>query len=407
MGSNPGKHPFHRLGAVVGNPRGISLILIVLLMTAAATAAVGVLTLGLKLRAVEKERLVPERLDTIRKAMQRYYLSQHDLPEPLNTTPPNTVPVAALNLPQHYWFDMAGQFIRYDRNPGVGAVDILGATVRQIASAAVLIAPGPDGQIAASNLATPYADPADGPNDDVVVAVSLQAEAFKVATRTVAIIQAAAKAYDAQYDPTRFNASFDNINNDGDFAVAVIDPGPDGIFGTPDDIPDPRRPGPDGILGTADDVFVYRTRVNTVVDEGNADPVPPAFPGYVPAQGGSGEGCVRFGQLTNDPERGTASLDGCPTAANDIVAVFGLSRRYAVDPWGNPYMWGSVRWFDITGTPQAAYGGLEATDTAGEDRDRDRRYWTFFSMGPDEIADTEDDITSTDRIIGYHATDIP
>ncbi len=69
-------------------------------------------------------------------------------------------------------------------------------------------------------------------------------------------------------------------------------------------------------------------------DKGTPDPsddekeTPPPEPiidedGYMPAEGKNGTNCVRYGQLTNDPDRGTASLDGCTTAVTDIIDVFG------------------------------------------------------------------------------------
>jgi hypothetical protein len=409
--------PFlNRIKDGLKNCRGISLLLIVLLMTAVAISAVGVLTLGVKLRSVAKERMVPERLDTIRQALQRYYLSHHDLPAPIVISSVNTLPVEALNLPQEHRFDSAGQFIHYDFIfvPPPVNVDILGLTVRNLKQyAAVLVAPGPDKQIASNNLGDPYADPTDPaePNDDIVVAISFQTEAMKIASRSVSVLQAAAKAYDGQYDSANYNAQFDNANNDGDYnyPVNMIDPGPDGTIGTPDDV-HIIDPGPDTIFCTFDDIptpplisvgpdLTADTADDTrdcrvIITLNGPDRIDED--GYVPAAGGSGTNCVQYGQLTNDPDRGTASLDGCATALNDIIDVFGLSQRYSVDPWGNAYLWGDA----------AAYDGLNIS--AADDADRNRRYWTFFSMGPDETADTDDDITpTTDHIVGYYATEAP
>ncbi|RZB36046.1 MAG: hypothetical protein SRB2_02551 [Desulfobacteraceae bacterium Eth-SRB2] len=433
----------NRIKGGLQNCRGISLLLIVFLMTAAAVSAVGVLMFEVKLRAVKKERMVPERLETIRRALQRYYLSHHDLPSPtypLNTDLNHTVPVKALNLPQEYRFDAAGQFIRYDRVPfSTDTVDIKGLTVQGKEAAAVLVAPGPDRQVEATN-----SEPSGQPNDtiydqtgdDIVVAVPLQAEAIKIATRAVAVLQAAAKAYDAQYDSLHYHAQFDNANNDGDYlltttmgATVLIDPGPDFILGTIDDfvdisdggdgfcdgtdVPPPRRIdiGLDGIPDTADDTYDCRVLISLVgkIDEGNEMLIAHGYNGYVPATGGNifSSGCVKVAQLTNDPERGTASLDGCTTAVDDIVAVFGLSERYAVDPWGNKYVWGSVEWVEGP-DPHTDYGGLAETETSSGDTARNRHYWSFFSSGPDETRDTPDDITpTTDRIDGYHSREPP
>lgn len=421
-------------------------MLIVFLMTAVAVTAVGVLTLGVKLRSVAKEKMVPERLDTIRRALQQYYLSHHDLPDPATTTPPNTIPVTALNLPQEYRFDSSGQFIHYDciiDPPPVEIANIRGLTVFGSSLpeyAAVLVAPGPDKQIHPDNLSDPYADPAV-PTDDVVVAVSLQAEAIKIASKAVTILQAAARAYDGQYNNPNDNPGdsnpeydqpFDNANNDGSYGysrIRGIGTGPDGIFGTADDVL-PMDTGPDGILGSSDDVPIIDPGLNGTLGDADDEPSPlrPGTDGiyftaddflqlnlvvpitvnneidesgYVAAAGGGAlsSGCVRVGQLTNDPDRGNASLDGCATAVEDIVDVFGLSERYITDPWGNAYQWGTAADYP----PSFSHNIPEA-----EDDDRDRQYWTFFSMGPDESPNTDDDITSTrDRIPGYWGNEEP
>ncbi len=373
--------------------RGVSLLLIIFLVTVVAAAAVGVLTMGVKLRDVKKEDMVMDRLDVIHRALQRYYLSHHDLPPSFNTTPPYTVPAKALSLPQEYRFDKAGQFIRYDRFPfSSDTLDITGLTVNGKQVAAVLVAPGYDRKISDDNSDANGTDYIDA-EDDIVVSVPLNAEAMKIATRAVAVLQAAAKAYDGQFDVGNYDAQFDNKNNDGDINYTPIDPGVDGVYGTPDDVPPPIWVDPDGIPANGDEYYNYHRTVNltpdSVIDEDD----------YAAAIGGSGTGCVRYDKLDNDPERGTASLDGCATAAHDIVAVFGLSERYITDPWGNAYQWGSA----------GDYGGI--AQTAVNDDDRDRHYWSFYSMGPDGTSgtvsgDTLDDITpTTDFIVGYHGTD--
>jgi hypothetical protein len=383
-----------RICSVVRNARGVSLLLIIFLMLAVSISVIGFLTLGVKLQEVKKERLTPERLDSVRKALQRYYLSHHDLPAPNTTDPANTVPVAALNLPQEFRFDSAGQFIHYDCvRPDTGNVDILGITVREKSVAAVLVAAGPDRMIAETNRGTPYDDPTAPSNDDIVVAVPVNAEAVKIATRALALLQAAAKAYDGQFDVLGYRAQFDNINNDQDARYPAYTYRYNN--GTPDD--------------PTDDYDIQCRRALVNIDEGNLEDINPSvylYRGYVPAEGGDGVGCVRHGRLVNDPDRGTASLDGCTTAARDIVALFGLSERYIIDPWGNPYVWGRVRWVDTLNVLNNQYGGLEATLDVAQDRTRDRRYWSFYSMGPNKTPDDEDDITpATDRIDGYYATE--
>jgi hypothetical protein len=383
MGTIPETSCFKRMYAILRDRRGISLLLIVFLMVALSIAAIGVLTMGAKLRSVEKERVTPARMEAIRRALQRYYLSHHDLPDAATMNPQYTVPAKELNLPQEYRFDKDGQFIRYDcrrlLNPVVVNINILGLTVRGKQTAAVLVAPGPDRVIAASHQDT-TTNVYDDAEDDLMVGVSLDAEAMKIAARAVAILQAAARAYDGQFDPGAYNAQFNWINNDGDtyYPPCIVIPGV-----PPNNIPTYITPQPQPIIDEGNGGYPASTNTRDA---------------YVAATGGSGTGCIRYGKLTNDPNRGTASLDGCNTAASDIAAVFGLSTRYAVDPWGHFYQWGSA----------ALFGTLDATDTAAEDAARDRHYWAFYSMGPDGTANTADDITpTTDRIVGFHATEPP
>lgn len=305
-------------------------MLVIFLMALVSISAVAVLTFSAKLRAVKKDRITLERMETVREALQQYYLSNHDLPAPAETSPPNTIPAKALNLSQEFRFNAAGRFIHYNRFPDTGPVDILGIEFRENPVAAVLVAPGPDGKLVLPGPGESYG--ADSASDNVFVAVSLNAEAVKIATRAVGILQAAAKAYDWQIYKSA---------NDGKTDYRYFQ--------------NPQEPTE----------YISETESNRSKD------------GYVPAVGGSGDGCVRYGRLDNDPDRGVASLDGCPTAAENIGSVYGLSERYMTDPWGESYRWGNSDDYDET----------------------DRRYWSFFSMGPDKAPGTEYDITpTTDRI---------
>jgi hypothetical protein len=276
-----------------------------------------------------------------------------------------------------------------------GIADIRGLSVRGEASAAVLVAVGPDRILTESR--NPYSDPAAGSpsSDDVVLGVSLNAEAVRIASRAVAVLQAAAKAYDGQYrlpnnweNPYRLRTQFNLINNDGDV-----------VYDTDYTINDQGTPD-----NPADDTCDnFDPEPVVPIDEGIGALFTNLEAGYVPARGGSGTGCIQYGQLTNDPNRGTASLDACPdTAAREIAIAFGLGERYNLDPWGNPYVWGTpLRW-----NPGGNSGGKDILD-----QNRDRHHWAFYSRGPDGLHDpdhVQDDITpTTDFIDGWDATEEP
>ena len=131
------------------NNQGVALVFMVLLFAAAAAASIMFLSVGIKVKSLEKEGGTQARLDEIRNALRNYYLIHYDLPDPEATTPAYSVPTVLLNLPQKYRFDSNGQMIRYDRLPGGSAM----TTVRNIwvhgsddenKVGAVLVAPGPD-----------------------------------------------------------------------------------------------------------------------------------------------------------------------------------------------------------------------------------------------------------------------
>jgi hypothetical protein len=193
----------------------------------------------------------------------------------------------------------------------------------------------------------------------------------------------------------------------------------DGVNDARDALPDPFPPPVGGLL-----VPDYDEAIATTFDRYDpaAPPDPTALPpgynglaipetnldedGYAAANpdrdgdtvpDAPGQGCVWYGVLGNDPDRGVASLDICPgnTQAVDIAAVYGLGQRFSMDamgfpldPWGNPYRWGS--------------GDAATTTTEAGDTGRGRWYWTFYSLGPDGTDRTDDDITPNERIIGYY-----
>lgn len=319
------------------NSRGLSLIVLVMVLTVAAAAAVSIIVLKVRLQDVQRESLTKIRLDTVHSALQRYYLTHHDLPEAAGTTPANTVPVEALNLEQRYRLDAQGQFFHYNRLPETGNTDILGIIVNNTPVAAVLAAAGPDGVIADANQGNPYDDP-NVTSDDIVVGVPLRAEATKIAQWTVEVLQREAIAY---------SGLFEGINNNGIGLGAIGGPsGGDTYYPAPF-----MAPGPDGIPGTPDDIPVTPAPIARPGQEIDED-------GCVAATGGVTFGCLHFGILSNDPDCGTASLENCPTLAGDIVAAFGLNQKYITDPWGNAYQWESIDLvFYSMGQDRAVGGG--------------------------------------------------
>ena len=435
------------------NDRGLALVFMILLFVTAATASVMFISLGIKIKGIQREGTTQQRLVEIRTALQNYYLIHYTLPEPSLTNPPNSVPTDLLNLPQKYRFDSNGQMIHYDRLPSSGHmitvrnVNVHGTNAVNLV-AAVLVAPGPDKNIDPNNQAAPYDDPANPENDDIVLAVSLEVEALKIASHTVALLQQTAKAYDA---------NFYGINNDID--TLYYPPETNWVDLTP---PSHSRvwqqTGVDPVSGNpvygwvedgtwhnnyaGDNEITYHTNditsstggstTSTLIDLDDEYVEPflqdnPYFPqqpeaiidedGYVASQGGAGSGCVRIPDVTggptgtllsNDPDRGVASLDMCSsgTPAYDLAVVYGLNLiklgyynngfiSQLLDPWGNQYLWGDA----------ATYGTLVASNTWANDQVRDHHYWSFFSQGPDLSSNTVDDILpSADRIPGYFLT---
>ncbi len=436
------------------NNHGMALIFMVLLFSAAAATSVIFISLAVKVKNIQKESVTETRLAEIRTALRNYYRIHYDLPDSSLTSPINTLPTVLLNLPPKYRFDSNGQIIYYNRLPATGHmttvrnIQVHGATAQDLV-AAVLVAAGPDKSISPSNQSPPYGDPAAPLNDDLVLAISLEAEALNIASHTVAALQQTATAYDS---------IFYGINNDIDTLyyppetrwVDTTKPtrvrvwrqtGTD-ISGNP--VYGWRNTNPAAYHNnySGDNKTNYITNDTTSPTGGTTtltaiasgdeyvEPEPldgtfiPPQPesiidedGYTPAQGGSGTGCIRIsdvtsGQLlTNDPDRGVASLDTCSsgTPAYDLAMVYGLNlvklgldadSNTLLDPWGNQYRWGAPNNFGGFITPT---GNLYQDRTA--DRNRDRHYWTFYSIGPDGLNDTSDDILPpADRIRGYYLT---
>ena len=512
------------------NDRGLALLFVVLLFTAAATASITFISLAVKVKGIQGEGTTQLRLDEIRTALQNYYLIHYDLPEPSLTNPPNSVPTDLLNLPQRYRFDSNGQMVFYDRFPASGHmttirnVHVHGANDENLV-AAVLVAPGPDKSFSSSNQASPYADPSSAANDDIVLAVSLEAEAIKIANHTVAVLQQAAKVYDSIFEginndadtlfmppveslsdtgwtpgtewfdytePVSHSADFDCSGGANSGEWTFDDPCYSDVGSTTVTLPDgstvvtpngecvriPVNPeiwypnyadDPlyshcpsgnvyiDGTVPDNDEDVVPRPILDVdnstpviadgdmspletpvpLIDEGeqvdsNADGITDSYDAYPAATGGSGQGCIRYGVLTNDPNRGVFSLDNCSsgTPAYDLAVVYGLnllklgfdlSTNSLLDPWGNPYRWGGAGSI----YPQPIYSDpiepdIDADGNYDKDDDvlRDFHYWSFYSMGPDGLSalgvdgrpgtaddETPDDILpSADRIPGYFLT---
>ena len=410
------------------NNQGVALVFMVLLFAAAAAASIMLLSVGIKVKSLEEEGITQARLDEIRNALRNYYLIHYDLPDPSATTPAYSVPTVSLNLPQKYRFDSNGQMIRYDRLPRGDAM----ATVRNIEVhgsgedykvGAVLVAPGPDKTISEGNRSSPYDDPVGSGGDDLVVAVSLEAEALKVAKHAVAVLQQTAKAYDAifygknndldtlYYPPeTRWVDDTPPELNLNNLTEVSIDPESLEYEDIEEYVNDPvnydKIDGDEYVEPVS--MSTYRLQPVAYIDEGNANP----DGGYVAAEGGGGSGCIRIAEVgsgviwSNDPSRGVASLDDCSsgTPAYDLAVAYGLNlaklgydaaTTSLLDPWGNRYLWGASTAFS-----PFTYNATEAQDLA-----RDPHYWSFYSLGPDGKDDTPDDILpAADRIPGYWLT---
>ncbi len=380
------------LTSPLDNSRGLALIFAVLVFAAVATAMIGLLVFRVHLREIGREEITRQRLEHIRKALENYYLVHQTLPDPATTTPPNSVPVQALLLPQQYRFDHNGQRLWYDAYPlrpdGSEEPVIL---VDNVQVAAVLVAPGPD-RILEGPTTDEFQRPrySSSAGDDILLPVSLTSQAIRIATHAVAVLQAAAKAYDANFYLK--NNDIDTIYRPPE--TRWVDPTP------PERIEDPVGSG---------NWYWEEHYGDESVEAVTPVPEPEAIideDGYSPALARNGTAsctvdgiqvCVCLGVLGNDPSRGTASLDDCSTGqpARDLALAMNLGEKYGLDPWGNPYQWGRAE----------DYGGLAASDTEAEDRDRDPHYWSFFSLGPDGLANTSDDImTTNDRITGYFAS---
>ncbi len=351
----------------LANRRGMALIFVILVFAAAVTGVIGLLSLGVHLKDIEQQRVTRERLQRIRKALENYYLIHHHLPDPTATTPANSVPTRSLLLPQRYRFDSNGQWIWYDAQPLRSSnSDEPVIVVDDTRVGAVLVAPGPDRLL--QNRATPYQSAG---SDDIIMPVPLTRQAIRIATHAVAVLQAAAKAYDALFylknndmDTLYYPPQTEWIGTPGAEEVRALNPPPPPV---------------------------------AIIDEDGYAPAV-ARAGSNSCRVGDTDVCVCVGVLGNDPSRGTASLDNCPDqAARDLALVLGLGQDLVSDPWGNSYQWGSAEQY------KGNYAtGLEATATEARDQTRDPHYWSFFSLGPDGLAGTADDIIAdTDRIPGY------
>ena len=302
---------------------------------------------------VDETRL---RMDQITAKLRAYYRGQQSLPAPA-ATPQDSVPVDPqhLDLPQKYRLDSQGQFFRYfvaTKNDASGNVitDIVGFEVDGRRAAGVLISLGPDQtpQYTFENNATPPTYQS-GTGDDILVPVTVNQEAMEIVMEELDVLQKRVAAYDrifagvdndsdlsneeeSQYKPT--NAP--DPNNRSDYGDVDYEPRPDGqpwdAYDRPDDEDPYRLVDEDGCKGA----------------ETNGSP-------ECPITGAR--------QFSNDPNCGTATIDDCPSALNDLIILYGLGQSYGTDPWGNQYRWGSL-------------------ENANNDTN-DRRYHVFFSTGPD------------------------
>jgi len=294
------------------------------------------------------------RMDEIATKLRAYYRSQQSLPDPF-ASPPDSVPVQLerLDLPQKYRLDGHGQFFRYFVAPKIDEysddeiTDIVGFDVDGRRAGGVLISLGPNQtqQYTVDNSATPPVYQSAG--DDILAPITVNEEAMEIVMEELDVLQKRVAAYD------RIFAGVGNDNdlpNDGDsqydIANAPVPPPPYDPYDPPAN-QDPYK----------------------LVDEDGCSAI---------IGGTGGAGCLPTeGLFTNDPNCGTATIDACPSALNDLITLYGLGQDnsgvaepYRTDPWGNLYQWGNGNTLNAS----------------------DRRYHVFFSMGPDSD-DPDDDVT--------------
>lgn len=315
------------------------IILVITIIAVVSAFGIGIIS---SIKGTTDNTTTQNRMNVIALKAQDYYLGHGGLPA--SSSPGTIVDVvpteqAHLDLEQKYRLDAWGQYLRYYLN----GTDIVGVKVDGSYVAAVLISGGPDEVIDTTidTTAEPGIFIYNTTGDDILVPISVSAQAVEVALEELKVLQAKVHAYNKVYEGVD-NDNDDGIDENGPAAVNVV-------TGCPKS---PPTSAPLTGPGSG---------------QGNAT-------GLVNGQGqGLGLGLSEVPH--NDPSTGTFTLDNwgsytCPsdydTVLKFIVNWYGLGGEYLTDPWGNDYQWGG------TGT----------------------HYHIFYSYGPDgPTGSTNDDIT--------------
>lgn len=334
--------------------RGFTLVEILLALAIMGVIAVFAISLSGSVRNAAKVKDTQQRMEEVVVKLRAFYRNTETLPAAGGAGTDVPVGAGALNMEQKYRYDGWGQTVRYyfhnfsvpvvrqPLGPGTTTVIVLPEVQSFIvdgkAAAGVLVSNGPD----QTPNSTPSPNPATGSppytinttGDDIVIPLDLSQEAVELALDELRILQAKVKAFDALYE---------GINNGG----ATTNPDEDGCVAA-----EPKT---------------------------TAAGCPPT-------------------NLTNDPNCGVATLDeiaddvggqnyACAQysvqavrvdAVGTILDVYSLAVKFAVDPWGNGYVWGrnnatTVGGKDITGTGTGS-----------------SYYHKFYSLGPDVTVDDDD-----------------
>lgn len=287
---------------------GFSLLELLLALGILGIIAVFAVSLSHSSKNLARINETKNRMKEIKRAALDYYRGHRDLPEAAGA---NEVPVAtsALNLEQKHRLDSWGRYFYYAKvNHATypARTDITGVTVNNMAAAGVLISSGPDQTLESANASSPYGVA----GDDIVLPISVNEQALAIGMQDLQILQSKAQAFEKMFAGIDNNAA-GGIDEDG--CVQAI-------------------------------------------------------------------GCVQA-VLTNDPNCGAATLDvitssytfcsytvGSPVEL--VVRFYQLGDATLLDPWLNPYLWGSFSTYPAS----------------------DQRFHRFFSAGPDGVAGNEDDI---------------
>ena len=189
----------HRKG-LPGN-RGFALLIVFMIMSAVTIGLVMLTSNAFKGERTSKNVVTIDRMNTVAEALKKYYLGHHELPDPQDTNPKETVPVAELSLSTKYRFDGWGKFLsyNYDYNSDFKLRD-LGEKDDNF-FAAIIISCGPD-----QTIQTTTSEDSDGrliyekKDDDILVSVNLQSEAIGIATNTLHVLARKTCSYIFSHD---------------------------------------------------------------------------------------------------------------------------------------------------------------------------------------------------------------